>query len=122
MSQKRGPLQIIQKVAEVTVGDYAKGATVAWQQMVSKYMIENARVEPIVTMIANENWIEFTLRYVVDYKLRRATKDQLFTRILEEVDKTADRVGIAAATLNIEKLAPLEVRLANEIQVRGSAA
>lgn len=50
------------------------------------------------------------MRYVVDYKLRRVTKDRLFTRILEEIDQVSDRVGIAAATLNIEKLALLEVK------------
>ena len=49
------------------------------------------------------------MRYVVDGKARRSTKDGLFTRILEEVDKSFDQVGIAALTLNIEKLAPLEV-------------
>lgn len=68
----------------------------------------------MVLMIANENWIEFTLRYVVDYKARRTTKDRLFVRILEEIDKIPNRVGIAASTLNIEKLAPLEVRLSRE--------
>ena len=65
-------------------------------------------------MIANEKWIEFTLRYVVDYKTRRTTKDRLFVRILEEIDKAPDQVGIAAATQNIEKLAPLEVRISRE--------
>ena len=64
----------------------------------SKYRIENARAEPVVTMIANQNWIEFTMRYGVDCKRRRSTKDRLFTRILEEVGKKADRVGIAAST------------------------
>ena len=65
-------------------------------------------------MIANQNWIEFTLRYVVGYKERRTTKDRLFVRILEEIDKIPDRVGIAASTLNIEKLAPLKVRISAE--------
>jgi hypothetical protein len=35
----------------------------------------------------------------------------MFTRILQEIDKNSERVGIAASTLNIEKLAPLEVHL-----------
>ncbi len=74
-------------------------------------MIEPATVRPTTTMIANQNWIEFTLRYVVDYKARRSTKDRLFTRLLEEIDKTDGQVGIAAATLNIEKVAPVDVRL-----------
>ena len=31
--------------------------------------------------------------------------------MLEEIDKTDGQVGIAAATLNIEKVAPVDVRL-----------
>jgi len=69
----------------------------------------------------DQNWVELTLRYVVDYKARRVTKDRVFTRVLEEIDATGGRVGIAAATLNIEKLAPLEIRLADEVRVRGVA-
>jgi hypothetical protein len=41
-------------------------------------------------MTANENSIEFTLRYVVDHKACRATKDQNFVCILEEIDKIPD--------------------------------
>jgi hypothetical protein len=74
-------------------------------------VIERATVQPAVTMTLNENWIEFTVRYVVDYKARRATRDHLFTRVLEEIDQVANQVGIAAATLNIEKVGPLDVHL-----------
>jgi len=110
--------EIVRRVAEEVVGEYARTAGSAWQHVVKKYMIEDATVEPTVTLIANQNWIEFTLRYVVDYKQRRATKDRLFTRVLEEIDQTHDRVGIAAATLNIEKLAPLEIRLPEALMAR----
>ena len=68
----------------------------------------------MLLMLANENWIEFTLRDVVDYKARRTTKDRLFVHILEEIDKIPSQVGIAASTLNIEKLAPLEVRISRK--------
>lgn len=110
-SDHRLARQIIQRVADEVVGEYAQKAEHAWGPMTKKYRIEPASVQPTVTMTANQNWIEFTLRYVTDYKLRRSTKDSLFTRILEEIDRNAGRVGIAAATLNIEKLAPIEVRL-----------
>jgi small-conductance mechanosensitive channel len=102
--------RLIENVADEVVGEYARNAAEAWQLVVRKYLIEDATVKPTVTMMANENWIEMTLRYVVDYRQRRPTKDRLFTRILEEVDKSDDRIGIAAATLNIEKLAPVEIR------------
>lgn len=105
---------LICRVAEEIVGSYARDAEQAWEPITRRYLIERASVQPMVTMSANENWIEFTLRYVVDYKARRSTKDRLFSRILEEIDRSSDRVGIAAATLNIEKLAPLEVHLAGD--------
>lgn len=53
-----------------------------------RYVIEDARVDPMVTLVANDNWLEFTVRYVVDYRRRRLTKDTLFTRILEEFAAT----------------------------------
>jgi small-conductance mechanosensitive channel len=103
--------ELIGRVAEEVVGEYARAAELAWEPITRRYLIEKASVLPAVTMTANQNWIEFTLRYVVDYKARRTTRDRLFGRILEEIDLTEERVGIAASTLNIEKLAPLEVHL-----------
>lgn len=103
--------ELIARVAEEVVGEFAQGAEQAWEPMTHRYLIEKASVKPMVTMLANQNWIEFTLRFVVDYKARRSTKDQLFTRLLEEIDKTEGRIGIAASTLNIERVPPLELRV-----------
>ncbi len=105
---------LISGVAKEVVGDYARSAEKAWEPITRRYLIEKAAVEPMVLMLANENWIEFTLRDVVDYKARRTTKDRLFVRILEEINKIPSQVGIAASTLNIEKLAPLEVRISRK--------
>ena len=112
--------EMLQTLANEIVGDYAHRAEAAWKDVVAKFMIDNARVQPTVTLLANQNWIELTLRYVVDYKLRRATKDRLFARILEEIDRSQGRVGIAASTLNIEKIPPIELRVADEIRVHGA--
>lgn len=114
--------ELIARVASEVVDDYARSAERAWEPITRRYLIEKAGVHPMVTMIANQNWIEFTLRYVVDYKARRITKDRLFTRILEEIDKIPDQVGIAASTLNIEKVAPLEVHLKSTLPSPDSQA
>jgi small-conductance mechanosensitive channel len=106
--------ELIERVADEIVGSYVHPAEQAWMPVTRRYLIEAASVHPTTFMIANQNWIEFTLRYVVDFKVRRLAKDRLFTRILEEIDKSADKVGIAASTLNIEKLAPLEVRISRK--------
>jgi small-conductance mechanosensitive channel len=106
----------LQRVVDEVVGDYAVHARAAWKGVVEKYMIEDEKVEPIVTVIANDNWMEFTVRYVVDYKRRRITKDQLFTRILEELDKTDGRVAIASTTIQIVETPAFDVRLMERVK------
>jgi small-conductance mechanosensitive channel len=103
--------RLLERVAVEVVGDYAQQAQVAWQGITRAFLVEDASVEPLVTMRVNDNWIEYTLRYVTDYKSRRLTSDRLFTRILEEVDATAGRVAIASATLQLVDPPIVDVRL-----------
>ena len=106
----------LQRVADEVVGDYATHARAAWKGVVERYLIEEETVEPTVTLIANDNWMEFTVRYVVDYKRRRVTKDQFFARILEELDKTDGRVAIASTTIQIVETPAFDVRLMEKMR------
>lgn len=104
---------ILYRVAQEVVGDYAASAQQAWAAMIRRYRIEEARLEPMVTLVANDNWLEFSLRYVVDYKLRRITKDRLFTRLLEEFDQTNGKVAIASMTVHLVEIPTLDVQFKN---------
>jgi small-conductance mechanosensitive channel len=106
--------EIILRIAKEVIGSYAFQAQQSWQKMVQKYMIEHESVEPIVTLIANDNWMEFTLRYIVDFKKRRIAKDQLFTRILDEIDKTNGRVAIASTTIHLVQTPVFDVKLLSD--------
>ena len=99
-------------VADEVCGEYALRSAEAWRVAVDKYRLEEAQVEPVVTMVANDNWLQFTLRYIVDYRKRRWVKDQLFTRILEEVDKSDDRIRLASATFELVNIPRLDVAFA----------
>ena len=66
--------EVFVKVLDEVCGDYANRSKDEWQKMANKYRIEDAQVEPMVTLEIHENWILFTLRYIVDYKKRRFTK------------------------------------------------
>jgi hypothetical protein len=70
--------------------------------MTEKYRIEKARVEPMITLKVDQNWITFTIRYVVDYRLRRKTRDLLFPRLLEEIAKNKVHIQIATSTLEVD--------------------
>lgn len=95
---------MLEDVGKEVCGDFAEQSRAAWQQAVTKYRLEPANVEPMVTMVANDNWLEFTLRYVVDYRRRRITKHMLFTRVLEQVDASGDAIRLASATFEITNL------------------
>ena len=97
-------------VDEVLVG-YAAEVKDSWLNMVRQYRVEEANVEPMITLRATDNWIEFTVRYVVDYRKRRWMKDYLFTRILEEVDKSGNQIRLASTTFEMVPGSSLNVHL-----------
>jgi len=110
-SDHRLAREILERVAGEIAGDDAGRARGAWQHVRGKYLVEDERVDPLVTVVTNDNWMEFTVRYVVDYKRRRVTKDRLFARILEELDATGGRVAIASTTIHIVETPAFDVRL-----------
>lgn len=93
--------KILYEAAEEVVGSYSDEAEEHWNIMLRKFLLENASTHPMVFLIANDNWVEFTLRYVVDYKMRVRIKDELFTKILEKVEKNSDQVEFASATFEL---------------------
>ncbi|MCA9710032.1 MAG: mechanosensitive ion channel [Myxococcales bacterium] len=93
--------QICEEVADQTVGDYARQVQSTWDEMARNYVIEHARLEPMVTMVMDENWMTYTVRYVVEFKRRRATKDALFCALLDRFDASGGRVGVASAAQEI---------------------
>jgi len=103
--------EIMQRIADEAVGGLVPGAKKTWREMVGKYRIEDAKIEPAVTLIATDNWLEFTIRYVTDYKQRRSTKDILFTRIMEEFDATGGKVSLASATFHLVEAPVFNVRM-----------
>lgn len=99
--------QMLRDCCDEVLSEYAEGAKKTWKLMVKNYHIEDAMIDPIITMVANDNWIEFTVRYVTDFKKRRITKDQLFRKILKGVDKNADEIGLASATFHLVESPPM---------------
>jgi small-conductance mechanosensitive channel len=92
---------ICKNVADKVTGSFGSEAQETWAHMTRKYQVEKATTQPMVTLIANDNWIEFTVRYVVDFKRRRITKDLLFTNLLNEINNTQGKVQFASATFEI---------------------
>ena len=103
--------EIIQRAIEDAVGDYIPQAEKAWTSTLRKYDVEAASVLPMVTMRATDNWMEFTGRYVVDIKKRRTTQDQIFTQVVEAIEKTNGQIGIASATFHLVEAPAFHIKV-----------
>lgn len=93
--------QIFYNAGVEIAGDLSTESRDKWNLLQRKYLLENAQTEPMVSLIANDNWVEYTLRYVVRYNKRRATKTNLFTKILQDVEATNGEIKFASATFQI---------------------
>lgn len=105
---------LFETICNETVEDYTENAHETWKLMVSKYMIEDAQTKPMVTLVVNDNWVEYTIRYVVNFKRRRATKNQLFLRILKEVEATGNEIKFASATFHLVEAPEFKVSISQK--------
>ncbi|MBL7775688.1 MAG: mechanosensitive ion channel family protein, partial [Saprospiraceae bacterium] len=101
--------QILLDAAKEILGDYPEQAREHWQNMVRKYLIENAHLEPNVGVKLTDNWIEFNLRYVVAYQKRRSTRTELFVKILDAIQQSQGKVTLASATFELVEAPELNV-------------
>jgi small-conductance mechanosensitive channel len=93
--------EIILRAGIEVAGDLTIKSKQKWTSLQNKYRLEDAKTEPMITLVANDNWAEYTLRYVVGYKKRRITKSELFTKILTEIETTNGAVKMASTTFQL---------------------
>jgi len=92
---------IVIEVAQKQLSGYVAESISHWKEVVDKYYIEDAQVDPTLAITLTDNWIQFNLRYIVDYKKRRYTKNLLNEEIGKRILETNGRVKLASATFEI---------------------
>lgn len=109
----------LQVLLELT-GEYSTQGKNSWAGLIHQYRVDPAELDPRVFLTANDNWMEFKLRYVVDYKKRRVSKDLLYTRMLDEIDRTEGRVALASATFHLVEAPEIKVKLVDPTKGGGA--
>lgn len=102
---------IIMDTALNLLSDYTEKSKDKWKEMVERYYIENATLEPTIAMNLTDNWIQLNLRYITDYKLRRNTKNALFEQIEKAIVNTQGKVNLASTTLQLLQIPPIDINL-----------
>jgi small-conductance mechanosensitive channel len=100
-------LEIANKVA----GDLTLPSKEKWASLQNNYRLEDAQTEPMISLIVNDNWVEYTLRYVVSYNKRRTIKTALFTEILNQVEATKGEIKFASATFHLVEAPAFNVNI-----------
>ncbi len=95
--------KVFTEVVNEICKDYAVQSEAEWKKLAFKFRVEQARVLPTVTLSFDQNWITFTLRYIVDYKTRRSTKDRIYSALLDEISKH-ENITIATATSEVTSI------------------
>ncbi|WP_026707366.1 mechanosensitive ion channel family protein [Flavobacterium frigidarium] len=93
--------EIIMNAGDSIAEELTEASKQQWHSLQNKYRLEEAQTEPMVSLVANDNWAEYTLRYVVGYKKRRVTKTILFTKIMKDIEATNGKVSMASATFQL---------------------
>jgi hypothetical protein len=74
--------------------------------MVQRYLVHDTPVEPAIYVIMTDNWIEITLRYLVEARQRRAVKAQMHQELLQHFESEPE-ITVASATVEIVGFPPL---------------
>ncbi len=104
---------VLEKATEL-LSAYTETSRKKWNEMVKRYYIENAQLEPSLAVRLTENWMELNLRYITDYKLRRATRHQLFEQVQTAIAATGGKVHLASQTLQLLKIPEIDLRMTNK--------
>ncbi len=100
--------RLIIDIATDLLSEYVEKSRAQWKEVVHKYYIENAEVDPSIAITMTDNWIKFNLRYIVDYKKRRITKHKLNELICKKIWETDGKVQLGSATFEIVKIPVIE--------------
>lgn len=74
-----------------------------------RYYLSDRVVEPIVFMDCTDNWINFTLRYVVEVRGKRLLRSKFTHLILEAIEQNPN-INIASSTIAITKVPDIKIK------------
>jgi len=72
-----------------------------------KYLLKKTAIEPTLYVTLTDNWIEMTLRYVVNFSERREVKGKLYYELLKTFEAEST-ITIASSTIEIVGFPPLK--------------
>ncbi|WP_091426704.1 mechanosensitive ion channel family protein [Formosa sp. Hel1_31_208] len=101
---------IVINIASEVLSEFTSNSKSQWKSVVNKYYIEDAQIDPTLAIALTDNWIQFNLRYIVDYKKRRSIKHKLNDQIRLAIENTEGKIILASSTIELIKIPDLNVK------------
>jgi small-conductance mechanosensitive channel len=83
------------------LGAVGEASRAEWARLVRKFRIEDARLDPWVSVKLTDNWVEMSARFIVNYRGRRSAKDRISRAILEAINASGGAVRLGSTTVEI---------------------
>jgi hypothetical protein len=104
----RRAVEIILTKGQELTSPYHADARAEFEEMIKKYpSLHEVPVEPSIYIIMTDNWIELTLRYIVEARNRRTLKGQIHSELLKCFGKEPG-IRVASVTVDIVGFPPLK--------------
>lgn len=105
--------QEFQRIVEEITGEHAQRLKGEWRKMTARYLLEDAQLEGMVMLSMKEGWAQYSLRYVVEYKKRRSTKDKICTEVLRAIEGSGGEIRLGAPSFEVASFPSLSVNIKN---------
>lgn len=99
-SNMESAIRILTDVGSAYTLEFLKGAEHDLEQMRRQFLVPQLELKPAVYVKVTSNWLELTLRYVVDPKKRRPASSFIYTEVFKRVSKAND-IQIASETMDL---------------------
>ena len=91
---------ILTDVGNQYTREFLKDAEHELEEMRHHFLVPNVELKPTVFVKVTSNWLELTMRYVVDPKKRRPASSFIYSEIFKRVSKAKD-IQIASETMDL---------------------
>ena len=92
--------RILVEVGKQYTREFLEGAQAQMQRMKHYFLVPDFELEPTVYLKVTSNWVELTLRYVVEPKKRRAASNFMYAEVFKRVQQRKD-INIASETMDL---------------------
>jgi len=93
-------IRILTEVGGEYTREFLKGAEQELEQMKRQFLVPNLDLKPEVYVKVTSNWLQLTMRYLVDPKQRRAASSFIYKDVFQRISQTKD-IQIASETMDL---------------------